>query len=73
MTVLVIAVAVWVAGYLVHCWWRPFRDCRRCDGKPRNYDPKGWRTFNHSCRWCGGTGSKRRWGSLLLGGGFGRL
>lgn len=73
MTVLVVAVLLWFVGYLGHCAWRPWRECRKCKGRPRNYDSKGWRTFNDSCLWCSSSGRKRRWGSLLLGRGYGRL
>lgn len=73
MTNVLILLLVAAAAYIAHCWWRPFRDCPKCKGSSRNYDGRGWGTFNESCRWCGNSGRRRRWGSRLLGSGFGKL
>jgi len=65
-----LAVVLWAVGYLGYCYFRPWRVCLKCHGSPRNYS-KNRKTFNESCRWCGTSGKKRRWGSLLIGRGYG--
>ena len=59
-------------GWLAHSWLFPWRKCWKCGGQPANFDASG-RNYNIWCWACGSTGKRRRWGSLLLRGGFGRL
>ncbi len=52
--------SVWYVG---HCAWRPYADCRKCNGNPRFTSASGrsWRL----CRKCGGSGSRIRLGRLV--------
>ena len=59
----VVAAAVWLAGYAVHCAWWPFAACRTCDGagKFRSKSGRAWRR----CRRCKGSGERVRVGRRL--------
>lgn len=59
---IVAAALLWVAKYLLTCWWRPYAACRHCE-KGRVYGPsrKTWRR----CGWCGATGTRLRAGRKL--------
>ncbi|TDC10715.1 hypothetical protein E1267_02950 [Nonomuraea longispora] len=50
--------------YLTLCYVKPFRTCRKCDGKRRipNRIGKG----SHDCRRCDATGLRLRWGRHVL-------
>ena len=60
------------AAYLVHSYRNPITTCWRCKGDPRKRSWTGL-SWRESCRWCGTTGKRRRWGSRLLRGGLGKL
>lgn len=56
--------ALWLAWYLGACAFWPFARCIRCDGTGRRYQNakrKSW----HPCRWCKGTGTRRRVGRAV--------
>lgn len=59
-------------GYLGHAYAFPWAVCKHCGGNPRNSD-KGGSNFNISCWWCESSGRRRRWGSRILRGGWGKL
>lgn len=46
--------------YMGACWWRPFADCGKCDGRGK-FRSKSGRTFRR-CRRCKGTGERIRVG-----------
>lgn len=50
--------------YLAVCWVKPFRACRKCDGRGRLATPFG--RLTRSCRRCRGTGLHLRWGRHLI-------
>ena len=56
----ILAVAALSARYALVCWWRPFRDCRRCAGlgKTRRRYRRSWKP----CRRCRTTGKRLRAG-----------
>lgn len=55
--------------WLGHSWRFPFTSCWWCSGSPKRRD-KGGRNWA-PCWMCSGTGRRRRFGSVLLGRGFG--
>lgn len=69
-------VAVFIGALLVlwlgHSWVYPWSSCKKCGGNPRNSDGSG-SNFNIKCWWCESTGRRRRIGSRLLRGGWGKL
>lgn len=56
---LLLALAIVTAGYLLACWLRPFGPCRRCRGTGR-------RRFFGACRRCDGTGRQLRPGRRAI-------
>jgi len=64
MTGTVLALAlVWGVGYLLACWWWPYRPHGRCGGTGKLRPPLG-RAFR-SCPSCRGTGRVLRVGRRL--------
>lgn len=59
---LLAAVAVVVVA---DCWFRPFRRCWWCSGRPRKASPVS--QAYGKCRHCGGSGEKVRFGARILG------
>jgi hypothetical protein len=59
----VLAAAVWLAGYVAHCRWRPFAACLKCDGAGR-FRSKSGRSWRR-CRRCKGSGERVRVGRRL--------
>lgn len=52
----------WLGLYLAQSVWYPFTTCpMRCGGRARDKSGKNWRP----CFWCGGKGSRVRWGRRL--------
>ncbi len=73
-----IGVGVGVLAWLGHSYLFPITNCGWCRGNPKRSSKSGesW----HVWCWgsllgmgCGGSGSRQRWGSQLLRGGFGKL
>ena len=60
---LVLAVILVPAAYMLACWVWPYAACWRChgDGKHRSPSGKAWRT----CKKCRGTGARLRIGRHL--------
>jgi hypothetical protein len=50
--------------YLMLCWIRPFRHCRKCDGRGRLATPLG--RLTRQCRRCRGTGLRLRIGRHVI-------
>jgi hypothetical protein len=52
-----------LAVYVGHCRFRPFADCRKCDGrgKFRSRTGRSWRR----CRRCKGSGDRIRYGRKM--------
>lgn len=67
-----------VAAWLLHGWFFPWSSCMWCSGNTK-HDSETGKSWNVWCRGallgmgCGGSGKRRRLGSRLLHGGFGRL
>jgi hypothetical protein len=59
---------VGVVAYLVHCWVHPSAACLYCRGNSRRRSDGGKGSVWHMCKLCGGKGSRRRFGAVLLDG-----
>lgn len=60
-----LAVLAGGTGYYFSCRWWPFGPCFRCVGHPgknRGSNKRRWGT----CRRCGGSGKRTRWGARLI-------
>ncbi len=56
--------ALWALCYLVACAIWPFANCMFCDGRGRKYQNESRKTWR-PCRWCKGSGSRRRVGRAI--------
>lgn len=64
LALLMLAGALWLAGYFVACWWWPFvRSCWRCSGEGK-LDSPGGKAFR-VCPRCKGNPVRRRFGRWL--------
>lgn len=54
-----------VIGYFFSCKLNPEVDCPVCEGKGKHYG-KIFTRSRHQCRSCGGTGRRRRVGTVFL-------
>src|SRR5262249_26619848 len=54
LVVLILLALAWTAGYLLLCWIRPLRHCRRCAGLGKRRTPTGRKL--RPCRRCDATG-----------------
>ena len=61
---LILALAVLAAGWIVRAYWLPFAPCRRCKGRKTNRGSTRKRFGN--CRRCGGTGHRQVLGSKTV-------
>jgi len=66
LTILIIAGAVLVLGYLLSLVLHPYARCSTCKGSPRHYGSIFSRAFR-LCSACGGSGRERRLGARILG------
>lgn len=57
-----LAGVVLVGQYVVRCAIWPFAKCWFCKGEGRKYQNKATKKAWRNCRWCGGTGRRRRIG-----------
>ncbi len=66
LVLLGLLVAAALAGrYALACWWRPFRDCRRCGGLGKTRKRAGRRGWK-PCRRCRTTGKRLRAGRAVF-------
>lgn len=79
MSTLLVTAGILLLWYLLDCWCSPWSDCWWCHGSPkRRAHGRSRRTFRY-CLWpvwlggCGGSGKRRRVGSLVLRHGLGKL
>lgn len=58
----ILGVPVILAGYGGSCWWWPLARCLCCSGKGKHWRSDG-KVFKR-CRWCKGSGARRRVGRV---------
>jgi hypothetical protein len=54
----------WATWYVIACWYWPFARCVACKGQGRKYQSERRKTWRN-CRWCKGSGRRRRWGRII--------
>jgi hypothetical protein len=73
-----VGVGAGLVAWLAHGWFFPWTSCAWCKGNVKHTSETG-KSWNVWCwgsllgQGCGGDGKRRRWASLLLRGGFGKL